>query len=178
MPEIIQIKNLQRHFKRGDHDVYALRGIDLSIAQGDFVALVGPSGSGKSTLLNALGGLDRPSAGEIWVNDIPLHDADEKFERGRPIDRIAEDLAEATAHFDTALKTTELAKLTLADAITARAGDEEAEAYRDAQRTWGDAEETFERAIAELEDGKLDRARRFGDEATELYAQAQAESGG
>ncbi len=78
MPEIIQITNLQRRFKRGDHDVYALRGIDLSIAQGDFVALVGPSGSGKSTLLNLLGGLDRPTDGEIWVNGVSLHDADEK----------------------------------------------------------------------------------------------------
>lgn len=75
---IIEIKNLQRHFKRGDHDVYALRSIDLSIAQGDFVALVGPSGSGKSTLLNSLGGLDSPTAGEIVVNGISLHNADEK----------------------------------------------------------------------------------------------------
>ncbi len=78
MPNIIQLSNLQRRFQRGDNDVYALRGIDLSIAQGDFVALVGPSGSGKSTLLNLLGGLDRPSDGEAWVNDVPLHNADEK----------------------------------------------------------------------------------------------------
>ena len=105
-------------------------------------------------------------------------DAEESFERGRDIDRIQRDLAEATTHFNTALKTTELAKLTLSDAITARAAAEEAEAYRDAERTWGDAEETFGRAIEQLEDGDLDRARRFGDEATQLYTRARAESNG
>ncbi|MDV7389872.1 ATP-binding cassette domain-containing protein, partial [Arthrospira platensis SPKY1] len=67
---------LERHFQRGEMDVWALRGIDLTIAPGEFVALVGPSGSGKSTLLNLLGGLDRPSGGELWVAGLPLHNAD------------------------------------------------------------------------------------------------------
>ncbi|HIP73260.1 MAG TPA: ABC transporter ATP-binding protein/permease, partial [Anaerolineae bacterium] len=78
MTNIIELRNLQCRFKRGDNDVWALRGIDLTVAQGEFVALVGPSGSGKSTLLNLLGGLDRPSGGEIWVDGAPLQEADEK----------------------------------------------------------------------------------------------------
>ena len=78
MDNTIQISNLERHFQRGEMDVRALRGIDLTITPGEFVALVGPSGSGKSTLLNLLGGLDRPSSGELWVAGLPLHNADGK----------------------------------------------------------------------------------------------------
>ncbi len=76
MMETIRLVNLQRHFQRGETAVQALRGLDLSINQGEFIALVGPSGSGKSTLLNLLGGLDRPSAGELWLNGLALHEAD------------------------------------------------------------------------------------------------------
>jgi ABC-type lipoprotein export system ATPase subunit len=78
MQNTIEINDLKRRFERGDDDVWALRGIDLAIAPGEFVALVGPSGSGKSTLLNLLGGLDRPSSGELWVAGLPLHSADGK----------------------------------------------------------------------------------------------------
>ena len=78
MSDIIELIDLQRRFKRGDIDVLAVRGVNLTVTPGEFVALVGPSGSGKSTLLNLLGGLDRPSDGEIWVDGVPLHQADEK----------------------------------------------------------------------------------------------------
>jgi ABC-type lipoprotein export system ATPase subunit/ABC-type lipoprotein release transport system permease subunit len=78
MENNIQINNLKRRFERGEDDVWALRGIDLTLAPGEFVALVGPSGSGKSTLLNLLGGLDRPSDGELWINGLALHSADGK----------------------------------------------------------------------------------------------------
>ncbi|MCA9971600.1 MAG: ATP-binding cassette domain-containing protein [Anaerolineales bacterium] len=76
MSDVIRLQGLSRRFMRGDSEVQALHGLDLTIRPGEFVALVGPSGSGKSTLLNLLGGLDRPSDGELWLNGLPLHAAD------------------------------------------------------------------------------------------------------
>lgn len=75
MTDTIRLTALERHFQRGETAVQALRGLDLTIEQGEFIALVGPSGSGKSTLLNLLGGLDRPTTGELWLNDLALHEA-------------------------------------------------------------------------------------------------------
>lgn len=75
---LIRLVGLTRSFQRGEATVEALRGVDLTIREGEFVALVGPSGSGKSTLLNLLGGLDHPTAGELWVDGLPLHAAGEK----------------------------------------------------------------------------------------------------
>lgn len=77
MTDPIKLTNLARQFQRGSMDVQALRGVDLTVEPGEFVALVGPSGSGKSTLLNLLGGLDRASAGELWLNGTALHTATE-----------------------------------------------------------------------------------------------------
>ena len=64
---IIRLVGLTRKYRMGPAVVSAVDGVDLEIARGEAVALVGPSGSGKSTLLNLVGGLDRPTAGEIWV---------------------------------------------------------------------------------------------------------------
>jgi len=58
-------------------DVHALNGVSLDLADGEFITVTGPSGCGKSTLLNLLGGLDKPTAGEIHVDGIPLHLAGE-----------------------------------------------------------------------------------------------------
>ena len=64
---LVSIRNLHKTYQRGPEKVDVLHGLDLDIAQGDFVALMGPSGSGKTTLLNLIGGLDTPSSGEIDV---------------------------------------------------------------------------------------------------------------
>jgi ABC-type lipoprotein export system ATPase subunit/ABC-type antimicrobial peptide transport system permease subunit len=78
MKTVIQLSDICRQYQLGDSEVRALNKIDLEIDQGEFVALVGPSGSGKSTLLNLLGGLDRPSSGEVNVRGIALQEATEK----------------------------------------------------------------------------------------------------
>lgn len=69
---LIRAHGLTRRYLVGKQEVRALDGVDLDVARGEFVALVGPSGSGKSTLLNLIGGLDRPSGGEIHVADLEL----------------------------------------------------------------------------------------------------------
>jgi putative ABC transport system ATP-binding protein len=67
-PNVIELKDITRHFKIGDTDVYALRGVDLTINRGEYVAFMGPSGSGKSTLMNILGCLDTPTSGHYVLN--------------------------------------------------------------------------------------------------------------
>ncbi|MCY4270048.1 MAG: ABC transporter ATP-binding protein [Gammaproteobacteria bacterium] len=64
---IIELKEVSRHFVKGRQKVEVLSDLDLSIEEGDFLALMGPSGSGKTTLLNLIGGLDQPSAGSVEV---------------------------------------------------------------------------------------------------------------
>jgi putative ABC transport system ATP-binding protein len=66
---MVQTDNLQRHFVVGDQTIHALNGVNLTVQTGEFLAMMGPSGSGKSTLLYLLGGLDRPTEGQIWVQD-------------------------------------------------------------------------------------------------------------
>lgn len=70
--------NLTRSFVVGDNKIQALRGISLKVYRGQFVAMVGPSGSGKSTFLNLVGGLDRATSGELWVNGVELSTSREK----------------------------------------------------------------------------------------------------
>ncbi len=61
---------LHRHFTVGDTVVRAVDGIDLTVEAGEFVSVMGPSGCGKSTMLHLLGGLDRPTTGEIHLDDV------------------------------------------------------------------------------------------------------------
>jgi len=69
---ILQATQLWKRYKLGEHPVNALAGVDFTVERGDFIAIMGPSGSGKSTLLHLLGGLDRPSDGEITLDGLRL----------------------------------------------------------------------------------------------------------
>jgi len=77
MPEssngnLIEMHALTRVYQLGPQEIYALRGIDLIVKQGEYVAIMGPSGSGKSTLMNIIGCLDRPTAGQYILDGIPV----------------------------------------------------------------------------------------------------------
>jgi putative ABC transport system ATP-binding protein len=67
MNPLVRINGIHKYFTRGSERIDVLKGVNLEVAQGDFLALMGPSGSGKTTLLNLMGGLDKPSSGSIEV---------------------------------------------------------------------------------------------------------------
>lgn len=76
---LIKITNIKRNFQLGEETIYVLKGIDLQINKGEYVALMGPSGSGKSTLMNLLGCLDTPTSGTYILNNkdvSKMHDDD------------------------------------------------------------------------------------------------------
>jgi putative ABC transport system ATP-binding protein len=72
MTPLVQIRNVHKHFTRGSERIDVLKGVNLDIPQGDFLALMGPSGSGKTTLLNLTGGLDLPTEGSVQVAGVEL----------------------------------------------------------------------------------------------------------
>ena len=76
--EILRTENLKKYYDQNMVCVKALDGVDLSVEQGEFVAIVGTSGSGKSTLLHMLGGLDRPTAGTVLVDGKKIFDLKEE----------------------------------------------------------------------------------------------------
>ena len=75
---MIALRDVHKHYAAGGQDVHALRGIDLEIAAGEFVAVMGPSGSGKTTLLEILGCLSRPSSGSYTLQGTALEDIGEE----------------------------------------------------------------------------------------------------
>ena len=77
-PPVLEVRNLTKVYPMGDVEVHALRGVSLTIQEGEFIVLLGPSGSGKSTLLNILGGLDVPTSGETLYRGESLSAADER----------------------------------------------------------------------------------------------------
>jgi len=77
-PAVFRTRGLTRVYRMGEVEIHALRGVDLDLYSGEFVVLLGASGSGKSTLLNILGGLDRPSSGDVWYREQLLSSASER----------------------------------------------------------------------------------------------------
>ena len=74
METLVQVRGVHKTFFRGGEKIDVLQGLDVAVAKGEFLALMGPSGSGKSTLLNLIGGLDRPTAGSITVGGVSITD--------------------------------------------------------------------------------------------------------
>ncbi|MEA4891512.1 MAG: ABC transporter ATP-binding protein [Peptococcaceae bacterium] len=77
MSSIIRAENLKKVYRNGDIEVEALKGINLNIEKGEFVAIMGASGSGKSTFMNVLGCLDRPTEGYYYLEDIDIREKDD-----------------------------------------------------------------------------------------------------
>ncbi|MCD2492874.1 ABC transporter ATP-binding protein [Lacrimispora sp. NSJ-141] len=75
--EVLRVENLCKTYGLGDTRVDALRDVSFSVDKGEFVAIIGPSGSGKSTLLHILGGVDRPSSGQVIIDGTPIYDLNE-----------------------------------------------------------------------------------------------------
>ena len=76
--EILKVENLEKSYGKGEAKVDALKNINLSINKGEFVAIVGPSGSGKSTLLHLIGGVDKPTKGKVYINNVDIYSLKEK----------------------------------------------------------------------------------------------------
>ncbi|MEE8557696.1 MAG: ABC transporter ATP-binding protein [Myxococcota bacterium] len=74
MPPLLQLEGVEKAFPMGERQVKALRGIDLRVEQGEFVAVMGPSGSGKTTCLEILGALSRPTSGQVLFEGEPIQD--------------------------------------------------------------------------------------------------------
>jgi putative ABC transport system ATP-binding protein len=70
---LVRVANVHKHFTRGSERIDVLKGVNLDIPAGDFLALMGPSGSGKTTLLNLIGGLDTPTAGSVDVGGVTIN---------------------------------------------------------------------------------------------------------
>jgi len=73
---VIELRNLLRYYQMGDESVKALDGVDLNIARGEYVSIVGPSGSGKTTLFNLIGGLDKPTDGNVFIDGVDISQLD------------------------------------------------------------------------------------------------------
>jgi putative ABC transport system ATP-binding protein len=73
---IVRVTNVTKTFRLGKIDVQALKGVDLEIAAGQYVSIMGPSGSGKSTLFNMIGGLDKPSTGKVFIDEVDISQLD------------------------------------------------------------------------------------------------------
>ena len=73
---IVRTRDVHKIYLMGKVEVHALRGITLDIKRGEYISIMGPSGSGKSTLFNMIGGLDKPSSGSVYINEVDLAQLD------------------------------------------------------------------------------------------------------
>ena len=73
---VVRVTGVTKVFKLGKIDVEALKGIDLEIIKGNYISIMGPSGSGKSTLFNMIGGLDKPSSGKVFIDEVDIAQLD------------------------------------------------------------------------------------------------------
>ncbi|MEK7765257.1 MAG: ATP-binding cassette domain-containing protein, partial [bacterium] len=69
-------RDVKKEYKLGTQMVYALRGVSLEIKRGEYISIMGPSGSGKSTLFNMIGGLDHPSGGKVFIDEVDIAQLD------------------------------------------------------------------------------------------------------
>jgi len=70
--EIVRTQDVRKTYIMGSETVHALAGISLTIASGEYISIMGPSGSGKSTLFNMVGGLDKPTSGEVYIDEVDI----------------------------------------------------------------------------------------------------------
>jgi putative ABC transport system ATP-binding protein len=76
MSNVVRVSGVTKHFKLGKIEVQALKGVDLQIERGEYLSIMGPSGSGKSTLFNMIGGLDKPSTGKVFIDEVDIAQLD------------------------------------------------------------------------------------------------------
>ncbi len=74
--KIVRVTGVTKSFKLGKLDVQALKGVDLEITAGNYISIMGPSGSGKSTLFNMIGGLDKPTTGKVFIDEVDIAQLD------------------------------------------------------------------------------------------------------
>lgn len=73
---VVRTQQVKKMYKMGDIEVHALRGVDLEIYAGEYLSIMGPSGSGKSTFFNMVGGLDKPSSGKVYIDEVDVAQLD------------------------------------------------------------------------------------------------------
>ena len=76
MSNVVRVSGVTKRFKLGRIEVQALKGVDLKIERGEYLSIMGPSGSGKSTLFNMIGGLDKPSTGKVFIDEVDIAQLD------------------------------------------------------------------------------------------------------
>ena len=73
---IVRVSGVTKNFRLGKVEVQALKGVDLQIPTGHYISIMGPSGSGKSTLFNMIGGLDKPTTGKVFIDEVDIAQLD------------------------------------------------------------------------------------------------------